>query len=144
MRTFTLEEAEELLPTLESLLRSAIEARAQAEPIEQELGQQMRRIHLAGGAMVDVAAVAGKRRLLSDLVRRIKDAVEEIDAIGAQVKDLNRGLLDFPSELDGEVVLLCWELGEPQIGYWHSLEGGYASRKPLDGRFGKEHPDKLN
>lgn len=144
MRTFTLKEAEELLPTLESLLRSAIEARAQAEPIELELGQQMRRIHLAGGAMVDVAAVAGKRSLLSELVQKIKDAVEEIDAIGVQVKDLNRGLLDFPSELDGEVVLLCWELGEPRIGYWHSLEGGYASRKPLDGRFRNEHRDKLN
>lgn len=144
MRTFTLEEAQALLPTLESLLRRAIEARAQAEPLEQELQQQMRRIHLAGGAMVNVVEVARKKAVLRECISKIKDSVGEMDAIGVQVKDLNRGLLDFPAEIDGEIVLLCWELGEPRIGFWHSLEGGFGSRKPLDARFGQSDPETLN
>jgi hypothetical protein len=59
--------------------------------------------------------------------------VEELDALGLQVKDLDRGLIDFPAQhpASGETVLLCWELGEDSVAYWHGLEDGYAGRKPL-------------
>src|SRR6202012_3116913 len=110
MKTFTLDEAEQLLPTIEALLKRAMEAKQAAEEIEEDLQQLGRRIFLAGGMMVDVAAVRKQRAVLEALVQRAKDAIEEIDAIGVQVKDLSIGLLDFPAYLDGEIVLLCWKL----------------------------------
>jgi hypothetical protein len=58
---------------------------------------------------------------------RCQDTVNEINAIGVQVKDM-KGLLDFPSVLDGKSILLCWKLGEKEIAYWHSPEDGF--RRP--------------
>jgi hypothetical protein len=66
--------------------------------------------------------------------QRAKDAVAEIDSIGVQVKDLDIGLLDFPCEVEGEIVLLCWKLGEPEITHWHGTQEGFAGRKPIDER----------
>ena len=57
--------------------------------------------------------------------------VEEIEALGAEVKDLELGLVDFPAEREGETVLLCWRVGEDEIGYWHGLDEGFAGRRPL-------------
>ena len=61
-----------------------------------------------------------------------------------QVKDLEKGLLDFPSVMEGQDVLLCWKLGEKEIGYWHTPEDGFAGRKPLAGRTGKMEKERLN
>ena len=67
-------------------------------------------------------------------IQRAKDAVAEIDAAGVQVKDLDIGLLDFPCMVDGDVVLLCWKLGEKGITHYHGTSEGFAGRKPIDGR----------
>ena len=91
---------------------------------------------------VDVAAAARRRAERDKAVQETKDTLAEIEAIGVQVKDLEKGLLDFPSVMDGKPVLLCWKLGEKTIGYWHSEEEGFAGRKPLDARFGKT--ERLN
>lgn len=144
MKTFTLAEAEALLPTIEALLKRAMEAKQAAESLEEELQELGQRIFLSGGMMVDVAEVTRKRTALAGLVQRAKDAVQEMDAIGVQVKDLNIGLLDFPAYLEGEIVLLCWKLGETRIGFWHSLEDGFRGRQPVEDRFGSGGPDKLN
>ncbi|MGC8549220.1 MAG: DUF2203 domain-containing protein [Acidobacteriaceae bacterium] len=144
MKTFTLEEAQLLLPTIEGLLKRAMEAKAAAETLEGELQQLARRIFMAGGTMVNVSDVHAKRKALAGLVQRAKDAVQEMDAIGVQVKDLDVGLLDFPAYLDGEIVLLCWKLGEEKIEYWHDLEAGFRGRQPVDGRFGAKDSDKAN
>jgi hypothetical protein len=144
MKTFTLDEAEQLLPTIEALLKRAMEAKQAAEEIEEDLQQLGRRIFLAGGMMVDVAAVRKQRAVLEALVQRAKDAIEEIDAIGVQVKDLSIGLLDFPAYLDGEIVLLCWKLGEERIDYWHSIEAGYRGRQPVDQRFFRSRRDSAH
>jgi hypothetical protein len=144
MKTFTLEEAEALLPTIEALLKGAMEAKQAAESIEEELQDLAQRIFVTGGMLVDVAEVTRKRATLVGLVQRAKDAVEEIDAIGVQVKDLSIGLLDFPAYLEGEIVLLCWRLGEERIGFWHTLESGYRGRQPVEGRFGSRGPEKLH
>jgi hypothetical protein len=69
--------------------------------------------------------------------QRVKDAMAEIDAIGVQVKDLDIGLLDFPCEVDGRMILLCWKLGEKAITHWHGESEGYAGRKPVDERISK-------
>jgi len=135
MKTFTLEEAQSLLPVLESLLKRAIEGKQSAEEVDSSLSDLARRIYLSGGMRVDVGAVAKQRAEIEAHLQRVRESIAEIDSIGVQVKDLNSGLLDFPCMLDGEIVLLCWRLGEKQITHWHTLDGGFASRRPLDDRF---------
>jgi hypothetical protein len=143
-KTFTLEEAQTLLPVLGALLSKAQSSGMRAAEIEVELDQLRQRIFLAGGVHVDVATTARRRAERDKCLQETKDALAEIDAIGVQVKDLDRGLLDFPCLVDGRTVLLCWKLGEKEIGYWHSIEDGFAGRKPLDARFGKEEPERPN
>lgn len=144
MKTFTLDEAQALLPVLESLLKRAIEAKQAAETIENELQLLRQRIFLSGGMFIDVAAVGRQRSALEGLVQRAQDAVAEIDSIGVQVKDIETGLLDFPCLLDGETVLLCWKSGEQRIEYWHTIESGFRGRQPLDARFRKFRPERPN
>ena len=60
------------------------------------------------------------------------------------MKDLEKGLLDFPCAMEGKTILLCWKLGEKEIGYWHSQEEGFAGRKPIDARFGRTDRQKPN
>jgi len=68
----------------------------------------------------------------------------EIDATGVQVKDLDIGLLDFPFQLDGEIVLLCWKMGETEIRHWHTMDGGFAGRQTVDERFRRPQKQKPN
>ncbi len=140
MRTFTLNEAQTMLPVLEALLRRAIAANAKAVELEEEMQQLNQRIFLSGGMHVDVSAAARRRGEREIAIREAKDTLAEIDAIGVQVKDLNAGLLDFPCKMDGEIVLLCWKLGEKEITHWHTVEAGFSGRQPLDDRFKGEKP----
>lgn len=135
MKTFTLDEAQALLPVLESLLKRAMEAKRGAQEIEEELQLLARRIHFAGGLWVDAVKVFRRRNELQKHAEQLKETMEEINAIGVQVKDLDTGLLDFPCRVDDEVVLLCWRLGEASIGYWHTQAAGFAGRQPIDERF---------
>ncbi len=135
MKTFTLEEAQSLLPVLESLLKRAIEGKQAAEQVESGLAELARRIFLSGGMRVDVGSVAKQRAELETHLVRVRESIAEIDSIGVQVKDLDGGLLDFPCSLDGQTVLLCWRMGEPAIEHWHTVEAGFQGRQPLDDRF---------
>ena len=125
MKTFTLEEAQSLLPVLESLLKRAIEGKQSAEQVEPGLSELARRIYLSGGMKVDVASVAKQRAEIEAHLQRVRESIAEIDSIGVQVKDLEAGLLDFPCRLDDQVVLLCWRMGESAIEYWHTVEHGF-------------------
>jgi hypothetical protein len=133
-RTFTLDEAQSLLPVLESLLRTAIGGKKVMEDFEGEMQALSHRIFLNGGTHVDVVAVARRKAERTKAEQRAKDALAEIDSIGVQVKDLDIGLLDFPCEVEGSIVLLCWRMGESSITHWHSTEEGFAGRKPIDER----------
>jgi len=133
-RTFSLQDAQALLPTLESLLRTAINSKQLIEEVDAELQELSHRIFLNGGTLVNVVLVARRRAERERAVQRAKDAVAEIHATGVQVKDIDIGLLDFPCRVDGEIVLLCWKLGEEKITHWHSTEEGFAGRKPIDER----------
>jgi hypothetical protein len=135
MKTFTLDEAQSLLPVLESLLNRAIEGKQAAELVENRLQELSRRIYLSGGMRVDVAQVARDRFEMESHLKQVKETIAEIDAIGVQVKDLDDGLLDFPFRLEEEVVLLCWRMGEPSIEHWHTVESGFQGRQPVDDRF---------
>ena len=131
-RTFNLEEAHSLLPVLESLLRSAINGKKVMEEVEAEMQALTHRIFLNGGTHVDVVATARRKAERAKAEQRAKDALAEIDSIGVQVKDIDIGLLDFPCEVEGRIVLLCWKMGEPSITHWHGTEEGFAGRKPID------------
>lgn len=144
MKTFTLDEAQALLPILESLLNRAFEAKSAASDVQDEMAALVRHIFTSGGVFVDVAAAQKRRITLEALIQRVKDALEEIGASGVQIKDFDTGLLDFPYLLEGETVLLCWKRGEPRIDFWHRMEDGFAGRQPLDDRFRRLAPDKLN
>jgi hypothetical protein len=106
--------------------------------------QLSQRIFLSGGLHVNVAQAARRRAEREKAMKEATDTVAEIDEIGVQVKDLEQGLLDFPSVMEGQTVLLCWKLGEKEIGFWHTSEEGFAGRKPLDVRFGKTERERLN
>ncbi len=127
-----------MLPILESLLRRSIESKALIEQIDQEFNELSERIFLNGGTMVDVRACATRRAQREKAIQVAKDTLSEINAIGVQVKDLDIGLLDFPCKVNGEIVLLCWKMGETTISHWHGTEEGYAGRKPIDDRMSGE------
>jgi hypothetical protein len=135
MKTFTLDEAQSLVPLLDSLLKRAIEGKRAAQEVEQRIAELGRRIYLSGGMRVDVAAVAKERAEMDGHLQRVRESISEIDSIGVQVKDLENGLLDFPCKVDDQLVLLCWRMGESAIEHWHSMEDGFKGRKPLDERF---------
>jgi hypothetical protein len=136
-RTFTLDEAQSLLPVLESLLRTAINGKTLIEEVDNELQETAHRVFLNGGTHLNVIALARRKAEREKAIQRVKDAVAEIDATGVQVKDLDIGLLDFPCEVEGGIVLLCWKLGEKSITHWHGVAEGFAGRKPIDDRISK-------
>jgi hypothetical protein len=129
-RTFTLEEAnaavEELRPTVERMVehgRGLVAAQRQQATL-------LTRIAGNGGDLQpsDLRELAASIQAEADAVA---ECAERVNAAGAQIKSLEEGLLDFPSERDGEIVLLCWKLGEDEIEYWHGVDEGFAGRKPL-------------
>lgn len=136
-RTFTLDEAQDLLPVLESLLRNAIESKTLVESVDAELQTIAHKIFISGGMSLNMVHLASRKAQREKAVQRLKDAMAEIDAMGVQVKDLDIGLLDFPCEVDGRIVLLCWKLGEKAITHWHGVSEGFAGRKPIDERITK-------
>lgn len=136
-RTFCLEEAQTLLPILESLLRTAIEGKKLIEKVDAEFQDTAHKVFLNGGTLLNVVRLARRKAQREKAVQRVKDAVAEIDATGVQVKDLDIGLLDFPCRVEGEIILLCWKLGETEIAHWHGTEEGFAGRKPIDDRIAR-------
>lgn len=136
-RTFTLDEAQSLLPVLESLLRTAINAKKVVDEADAEQQALQHRVFLNGGMFLDIVPLARRKAERAKAEQRAKDALAEIDSIGVQVKDLNIGLLDFPCEVEGKIILLCWKLGEKAITHWHGVQEGFAGRKPIDQRIAK-------
>jgi hypothetical protein len=133
-RTFTLDESQMLLPILESLLRQAINGKKLIEDVDNEFQETAHRVFLNGGMLLNVVHLAQRKAERARAIRRVKDALAEIDSTGVQVKDIDIGLLDFPCRVEGEILLLCWKLGESTITHWHGTDEGFASRKPIDQR----------
>ncbi len=143
-KTFTLSEAQTLVPVLESLLRRAQAAAARAVELEREMQALSQRIFLFGGMHVNVQQAARRRAERERSGQEAKDTLEEIDAIGVRVQDFEAGLLDFPCVVDGRMVLLCWKLGEAAITHWHAEEDGFAGRRPVEALFGKGERERPN
>jgi hypothetical protein len=143
-KTFTWQEAQTLLPVLESLLKRALAHAEKASGLEAEMQELSQRIFLSGGMRVDVSAAAKRRATFDKAAQELQDTLGEIDAIGVQVADLEEGLLAFPCKLDGATVFLSWQLGEPAITSWLNENESIADRKPLDARFGRTERERLN
>jgi hypothetical protein len=122
---------------LESLLRTTIRAKKVIEEAEAEQQALQHRVFLHGGMFLDVVPLARRKAERAKAEQRIKDTLAEIDSIGVQVKDLDIGLLDFPCEVEGQIILLCWKLGEKSITHWHGTQEGFAGRKPIDERIAR-------
>src|SRR3984893_8414022 len=136
-RSFTLDEAQTLLPVLESLLRTAMAGKKLMEEVDAEMQAVGPRIFLNGGTHLNIVPLARRKAERVKAEQRVRDAFAEIDSIGVQIKDLDIGLLDFPCTVEGRTVLLCWKLGEKSITQWHGVEEGFAGRKPIDERIAK-------
>lgn len=131
---FSLTEAESLRTQLEPLLIEAIEARRKIEDVDEKLDELSERIQRSGGLLPPYEQASQWRREHNHLAIAIRSAVERIHATGCVVKDIEVGLLDFPSRIDGQEVFLCWRLGEDRIRFYHSMDEGFAGRKPIDPR----------
>ena len=129
-RIFTLEQANEALAELRPIVERMVQHRHNLTAAQHQQAELVTRIAGNGGDMVpsDLHEAA-------DAIQREAEAISEcagrISAVGAEVKSLEEGLLDFPAKRGDEVVLLCWKLGEDEIHYWHRTDEGFASRKPL-------------
>ena len=138
-RYFTLAEAQAVLPSVEERVRRAVALKAALAEAATELQNESERVRLSGGALVD------RRKLLEAISRRdtsaahLREVLSAIQEYGCTVKDLDMGLLDFPTLLRGEEVCLCWKLGEPEIRFWHGTQEGYRGRKPIDDEFLQNH-----
>lgn len=138
-KRFTLAEAQSLVPRLETAMRSAVTLKTEFEQAEAAVREFLERVTLMGGMMVDRHQARAGRERRDNLARRLKGAIEEVQDLGCVVKDLDMGLVDFPTLFHGVEVCLCWKLGESRIEFWHGMEEGFRGRKPIDDDFLRNH-----
>jgi len=130
VRHFTPAEANAALEHVRPLVEQLVAQRADhiaALERQEELEQKIR----GNGGGIPPAQLADATAEVDARARRLAKLVDEIAGHGAEVKDLDTGLIDFPALRNGETVLLCWQLGEDEIGFWHSTDDGFAGRRPL-------------
>ena len=139
---FDRREAEELLPEIEQVLEEARKQKLALDSITAEISNAALRIMMLGGSLPPFAELNRKKTQREKVEEQLTRAVDEIQQTGCVVKDIDTGLVDFPSLRGGEKVYLCWKLGEAHIGYWHGIEEGFAGRKPLDDSEPEDEPPK--
>src|SRR5215204_7575834 len=126
MKIFTLQEANALLPEVRSILAKIQRAHRKVSHYREDARKASEAAEQGGGGIANGVAYA---TLLTELTLQIT----ELEALGVQLKDFERGLVDFPSLRDGRVVLLCWQMGEgDELEWWHDVDAGFAGRTPLD------------
>ena len=138
-RRFTLAEAERLLPEIEQSMRDAVSHKSEFQQAESTLLSITQRVIMLGGVLVDRQAVYETKARRDRSAECLKAAVEKIQESGCVIKDLDIGLVDFPTLFRGQEVYLCWKLGEAGIGFWHGTDEGFAGRKPIDQDFREHH-----
>lgn len=131
---FTVGEVEALIPALERIFIHVLQLRAGLRAVEEKLdraGVRMNRDDLlesdAGPLEIRQA-----KAVFRGFYESLSDELEKVRALGGEVKDLETGLVDFPSRRGADDILLCWKLGEKRIAFWHTVDGGFASRRPID------------
>jgi len=128
MRLFTVEEVNELIPSLTAWFAEINRMRETIVSIVHSKDE------IAGGnghALQSVDEMRADLERVADSAERIRDLIETIQQTGAIVKDLERGVVDFRHQRAGHIICLCWHFGETQVGFWHDLDSGSDARKPL-------------
>jgi hypothetical protein len=138
-RHFTLDEARALLPEVGRLIREAVQSKARYSAAETWLHELGQRIMIRGGIHVDTAVVESWKNQREASGAILKSSLEGIEEIGVLVKDLETGLVDFPTLYRGEEVYLCWRMDERSIEHWHGVHEGFAGRKEIDRDFLANH-----
>lgn len=138
-RRFSLREAESLLPRVSTLMHEAVSLKAQCHQAEGKIEALSQKVMLHGGVIVDRERARAVRRKRDETLEQLKTVVEQIHETGCLVKDLDKGLVDFPTLFRGEEVYLCWKMDEPGIGFWHGVDEGFAGRKQIDAEFLENH-----
>lgn len=129
---FDRNEAEALLPMISGVLAEAREHKEKMDALDREFAQAAAKIMILGGWIPPYKELSEKRTLRNEVNEKIREAITRIQDAGCVLKDLDEGLVDFPTVRGGREVYLCWKLGEEHIGYWHGMDEGFAGRKPLD------------
>jgi hypothetical protein len=142
-RFFTLQQAEKVLPEVASSIREAVALKDRYQTMDAEWQSFSERLATTGGMQVDRAWVAEQKNRREETALALKQAIEKVHEFGCVVKDLDLGLVDFPTLFQGEEVYLCWKLGEPGIQFWHGMEEGFRGRKPIDAGFLEHHRGEL-
>lgn len=125
MKLFTVEEANALLPSVRLILRKIQRSRRRLSAYRDEAKLAAEGAEQGGGGMVG-------GELYAKILTNFTEELAELDVIGVQLKDFDRGLIDFPSLREGRVVLLCWQLGEgDELEWWHDMDAGFGGRTPL-------------
>lgn len=129
-KTFTVQQANATLPLVRAIVSDLVE-------LARDVIERRRRLSVL---------TSGRRHQRTDLYhdelahaeaelsldsRRLQEYVDELAALGVELKSATEGLIDFPAVLDGRVVYLCWKLGEAEVGYWHDVDVGFQGRQPL-------------
>lgn len=126
-RLFSHDEATALIPILRPILKSIQHEKRKLDELHGQLGAMSDAMKTNGHA----SKAAELELEITGLIETLRTAVAEIHDLGVEVKDLDSGLVDFPSERAGRIVYLCWMVDEPGISYWHDLDTGFAGREPL-------------
>jgi hypothetical protein len=128
VKLFSEEEANELIPRLEILMRQLqMQASSLRARVEELAVDDPSILH---SAMSDIV---GRYPELRSFATNMADAAAQIDSLGCILKDIDLGLIDFPYEMGDEIVFLCWQFGEPRVVAWHSVDSGFSERQSLPG-----------
>jgi hypothetical protein len=138
-KRFTLAEAQSLIPEVDRLLRRALESKAGYEEAERAIHDFNQRVMMLGGVMVDRERALENRSRRDSAAAQFRGAVEAVQETGCLIKDIDIGLVDFPTSFRGVEVYLCWKLGESGISFWHGVDEGFRGRKPIDKDFLDNH-----
>ncbi len=142
-RFFTLSQAEKLLPQVESAIREALVRKEEYDQAEAEWQGFSQRVMVQGGMQVDRSRLLEQKNRRESAALLVKNSIERVHEFGCVVKDLDIGLIDFPTLLNGQEVYLCWKLGEDGIRFWHGLHEGFRGRKAIDEEFLTHHQGEL-
>ncbi len=132
-RLFTVEEANALIPRLESIMQ-------QLQANGMRLRETIRRLADQSGELpeqINAEQLLAQQPETAELMAEVERLVGEIEDYGGDFKGLDLGLVDFPAEREGEIVLLCWQYGEKEITHYHTMDGGFTGRLPIDHEIGR-------
>ncbi|HKR59258.1 MAG TPA: DUF2203 domain-containing protein [Pyrinomonadaceae bacterium] len=125
MKLFTVAEANALLPTVQGILKRIQHARKRLSSYQNQAKAAAEKAEQGGGGFSD-----GQR--YANTLIELTAQTNELEVLGVQLKDFDRGLVDFPSLREGRVVLLCWQIGEgDEVEWWHNVDDGFAGRTPI-------------